>query len=303
MTTRVLVFGSSGFIGSNTIQGLISQGHDVLGCDIKEPWKAERFSDYDFLKCDITNYRELYNLMHDYKPHFVYNFSAIIRPTECELESLNSCDVNIKGLYNILECCKKNPELRRFIFPSTVHIYQSDSLSEDDPLDLSGIPHLYPATKLMGEQLIKSYNLLFGIPYTIFRYGVAYGIGGHDDGVIATFIKNNLKSKTLILRGNNKRSFLNVKDHVRANILALSKEAKNQTFNLDGGEKINMRDLALMVEEISKNKSKIKTLSARKNDYEGVNVCNEKIKKKLGWEPSVSLRVGISELIKIYNEK
>tara|TARA_Y100000361_G_scaffold9552_2_gene7693 strand:- start:4202 stop:5095 length:894 start_codon:yes stop_codon:yes gene_type:complete len=297
------VFGSSGFIGSNTIQGLIDQGHSVLGCDIKEPWKPERFSDHDFLKCDVTNYGELQSLMSDYRPHFVYNFSAVIRPVECELKSLNSCDVNIRGLYNMLECCKNRSELKRFIFPSTVHIYQSDSLSEDDPVDLKSIPHLYPATKLMGEQLIKSYNLLFGIPYTIFRYGVAYGIGGHDDGVVATFIENNLKSKTSTLRGNNKRSFLNIKDHVRANILALSNEAKNQTFNLDGGEKISMRDLVLMIEEISKNKSKIKVLPARKNDYEGVDVCNEKIKKKLGWEQSISLREGISELIKIHNEK
>lgn len=300
---KVLIFGSSGFIGSKTIEELSSKGFDVLGCDIREPWKSDRFSAHDFLNCDITNHAEVMRVVKLFKPSFIYNFAAIIRPVDCELASLNSCDVNVKGLYNILECCKNLKGFERLFFPSTVHIYQSNSMNEDEQTSLKNVPHLYPSTKLVGEQIIKSYNLLFDIPYTIFRYGVAYGPGGHEDGVVMSFVRNILRSKKISLRGNNSRSFLNVRDHVRANILALSSEAKNQTFNLDGGEKIKMRDLISIIEEICGKKAELEILPVRQNDYKGVKVCNEKIKERLGWEPSITLRQGITELIKIYNER
>ena len=294
--SKVLVFGSSGFIGSSTACELLSKGYDVLGCDIEEP---TRCTDFNHKTIDVTNYTSVQSIVNKFQPDYIYNFSAIIRTEECRLNSLRANDVNIKGMYNILESCKFVPRLQRLFFPSTVHVYTDTTTTcvEKTTPHMNDPLHLYPASKLICEQLVRSYNLLYGIPYTIFRYGIAYGIGGHHDAVTSVFISKVLNGDSVEIHGNNRRSFMYVTDHVAANIACINESAKNTTINLEGPTNVTMRELLELIMSITEKKVDVIQKEGRVCDYIGCSVSNEHARNTIGWRPRVSLADGIKKML------
>jgi len=296
MKSKILIFGASGFIGSNTIRQLVQDGHMVLGCDMCEPY---RFCDYEHNTLNITNYNMVERVINNFKPDYIYNFAAIIRSEECRLNSLKSNDTNIKGLYNILDACKAQTQLKRLFFPSTVHVYNDTKLELDESLaPHSMLPlHIYPAGKLIAEQLIRSYNLLYGIPYTIFRYGIAYGNDGHHDSVTNILVDKVIRGETVSLYGNNRRAFLHVSDHVRANIMSMSENAINKTINFEGPTNVTMKELLDIIINLTGKRVSIDIQPSRQEDYVGCVVSNGFAKECIGWEPLVDLQTGMQILI------
>lgn len=296
MKSKILVFGSSGFIGSNTIKQLVSDGHSVVGCDIVEP---TRFSDYCYEHVCVTDYTSVQSIINSTRPDFIYNFSAIIRTEECRLHSLRANEVNIRGMYNILEACKHVPRLQRLFFPSTVHVYTDTNnlCTEDSVPHVSDPLHLYPASKLICEQLVRSYNLLYGIPYTIFRYGIAYGPGGHHDAVTNIFISKVLNNEPVEIYGNNRRSFMHVLDHVAANIASMSEAVKNMTINLEGPTNVTMKELLNIITSIVGKRAIIEEKPARVCDYIGCQVSSKIARDLIMWSPKISLSEGIKSII------
>ena len=296
MKSKILVFGASGFIGSNTIRELIRECHNVIGCDICHPTRCNQ---YTHERVDITRFREVENIINKFKPDYIYNFAAIIRSEECRLDSLRSNDVNIRGLYNILDACKSQEQLKRLFFPSTVHVYNDTKLILDESLAPHSMQplHIYPASKLIAEQLIRSYNLLYNIPYTIFRYGIAYGSDGHPDSVTNILIDKVLSGDSVSLFGNNRRAFLHVTDHVRANIMSMKESAKNKTINFEGPENVTMGKLLDVIMSIANKRVSVDIQPARREDYVGCMVSNKFAKECIGWEPKVDLQTGLRMLI------
>lgn len=296
MKSKILVFGSSGFIGSNTIRELIRDGHEVIGCDIRHPTRCNQ---YTHERVDITRFHEVENIINKFRPDYIYNFAAIIRSEECRLNSLNSNDVNIRGLYNILDACKTQKQLKRLFFPSTVHVYNDTKLILDESLAPHSMQplHIYPASKLIAEQLIRSYNLLYNIPYTIFRYGIAYGSDGHPDSVTNILVEKVLSGESVSLFGNNRRAFLHVTDHVRANIMSMKESAENKTINFEGPENVTMRELLDIIMSVANKSVSVDIQPARQEDYVGCMVSNKFAKECIGWQPLVDLQTGLRMLI------
>ena len=296
MKCKVLVIGSSGFIGSNTARQLVDDGYDLLGCDLEPP---TRECNYDHVDVDVTKHNEIEKIIHTYKPEYIYNFAAIIRSEDCRINSLESNDVNIKGVYNILDACKWQTQLKRLFFPSTVHVYNDTKLQLDESLAPHSMHplHIYPAGKLIAEQMIRSYNLLYKIPYTIFRYGIAYGNDGHHDSVTNILVNKVIRGETISLFGNNRRAFLHVSDHVRANIMSMDLNALNKTINFEGPTNVTMKELLDIIMNITNKQVSIDIQPSRQEDYIGCNVSNKFAKECIGWEPQVELQTGLQMLI------
>ena len=296
MNNRIVVLGSSGFIGSNTTRQLIKEGFEVYGGDISKPC---RFDEYNHTNIDITNFEQVRDFIIQTDPAYVYNFAAVIRSEECRLDSLKSNDVNIKGVYNVLEACKLCKNLKRLFFPSTVHVYNDTKLQLDESLAPHSMQplHIYPAGKLIAEQLIRSYNLLYNIPYTIFRYGIAYGCDGHHDSVTNILVDKVLKGETISLFGNNRRAFLHVSDHVRANIMSMNTNATNKTINFEGPTNVTMKELLDIIMDITNKRVSVDIQPPRQEDYIGCRVSNAFAKECIGWVPEVKLSTGLQMLI------
>ena len=93
------------------------------------------------------------------------------------------------------------------------------------------------------------------------------------------------------------RKFVYVEDLAEGNVLGLKSIAKNSTYNLDGGEKITIRQLAETIQGIL-GKVDIEYLPARPGDFSGKEVSSEKAKRELGWEASTSLEEGVRRYLK-----
>ena len=286
---KICLIGGAGFIGSNTAKHLRALGHDVYVADIAPG------ADYH---CDVTLPGQV-DLLLSKKFDVVYYFASIIRAEECRQDPQRAIQVNINGLANVLNCLKDTDT--RLIYSSTVHVYtepDTKALTEEAKLD-SNIPgHIYPVTKLMGESLIRSYNFLYGIPYTIVRYGIVYGEGGHEDLAVHAFIKNGLNKKPLRIEGGGvaKRNFVYIKDIVRGNAAVLSDAAQNQTINLCSEHSVSIREVAELVAQHIDD-CDLQIAPGRVGDHSEVQISNQKAQKLLGWKPEHDFNLMVRNLI------
>ena len=289
---RITVIGGSGFIGSHTVDLLLEKGHDVTIADIVEP----KNKDARFIRADITDSDEIHNAVQ--RQDYVYALAACKYVTTCFNNPRYAVSTNIQGLTNILEACR-NTGIQRVFFSSSVWAYngcKEENVDEDTPLMADALGSLYGYTKVVGEGLVKHYKYLYGLDYTIFRYGVAMGPGASDETVVSKFITRALEDKPLIINGTGEvhRNFLYVSDHARANVLALCDGARNEVINIEGAEKISVNDVAQFAKELAKPKKVVITHTAgRVGEFDGKNVSIVKAKKILGWKPEITFRQGM----------
>ena len=293
--SKIAIVGGSGFIGTQTTKELIYNGHEVTVIDINPP----RVSECDYICADCTNYLQLLQAL-DGGYDYVYMFAAISDSSENNRSPLLAIDRNIVGLANVLQSVAML-KIKRIIFSSTVWVYSvSDSINvtEDTPLPITSSDHLYTTSKLTGEALIRNYHKLLGVNYTILRYGIAYGPDCHPDTILSRFMSNALIGKPLVITGNGSisRNFLNVKDHARGNVAALSLAAENQIINLEGPEKITLARVADRVKELHGEVVKIVYTDTRPGDYRGKKVSNKKSMELLKWKPMIDFQKGTEEM-------
>src|SRR5207302_11503585 len=95
----------------------------------------------------------------------------------------------------------------RVLYASTIWVYSDLTqrlVDEDTPLHLPA--HLYTATKLAGEMYCRSYSELYGLDYTILRFGIPYGPRSRAEAVIPRFIQRALEGEPLTIAGDGKAS-------------------------------------------------------------------------------------------------
>lgn len=306
MNKRIAVIGGAGFIGSHTVNELISNGHRPIIIDRQVPpppdlyWDREKkrpVPSTEFRYADVTNLDEITNALKGVD--VAYMLAAVSDANEIKKNPQEGIAVNVTGLANVLLACVKN-KVDRVIFSSSVWIYSTTSASrvrvnEQTSIPIEGESHIYTSSKIVGENLIRSFKEMYGLNYTILRYGVAYGPGANKSTAISSFTKNALEGDPITINGNGKsaRSFLYVKDHARGNVLALKDSAKNQTINLDGKRKITIQEVAETISSMSDNDVEIIYNESIPSEYKGKQVSIKKAKDILGWQPETSFKEGI----------
>jgi len=285
--SNIAIIGGAGFIGTFTKKELQSHGYDVTVIDIKEN------SD---ITVDVIDYIRVKKALSLKKFDAVYMFAAISDSKENHIDIKKAVNTNIMSLTNTLDAMYELG-IPRIIFSSTVWVYSVcnvTEVNEDTNLSISNSDHIYTTCKLTCEAIIRNYQNVRGIDFTILRYGIAYGPGCHPDTVLSKFISNAISGKPLVVTGNGNiyRNFLYVTDHARGNRLALSEKAKNQIINLEGAQSISIKNVAERVQELHGKEVKIIYTDERLGDYKGKIVDNSKAKKLLNWEPTVNFLEG-----------
>jgi len=278
---NVLVTGGSGFIGSHVVDKLIAAGHRVRVLDLKEPHRA----DVEFIQGDITVRDDINRATEQIE--VVYHIAAFSNIDKVRDNPLTTIERNILGTAYLLEDCVQR-KVKRFIFASSVYVY-----------DQGG--HLYTTAKQASEMLCKDYNALYGLPYTILRYGTAYGPRSRRADVISVFIERALNGQSLTIygSGNQARHFIYVEDLAEGNVAALQEVARNQTYNLEGSRPITVKEIAQAVKKLVADVP-IEYGKARPQDYGGTVIPPEGVSKELGWQPRVDLEEGIRRYVDWY---
>jgi UDP-glucose 4-epimerase len=229
----------------------------------------------------------------------IYHLGAIADVKDVYNEPHYAESINVRGTINILEATRLSGVIKRLIFASTIWVY-SDCLVEkvDETTPLISPSHLYTATKLASEHYCKAYSKLYGLKTTILRYGIPYGPRARDGAVIPMFVRKALKGDPITIEGDGSqyRKFIYVEDLAEANVLALKGIAQNKTYNLDGDEKITIKQIAETIKKIIGN-VKIEYTPTRPGDFSGKDVSIRLAEKELGWKPKVSFEEGLKRYI------
>ncbi|MFL5911808.1 MAG: NAD-dependent epimerase/dehydratase family protein, partial [Gaiellaceae bacterium] len=210
-------------------------------------------------------------------------------------------NINTRGTLNVLEAARK-AGVERVIYGSTTWVYSDCAEGEVDEETVIAAPsHLYTATKLAGETYCRAYSELYGIEYTILRFGIPYGPRARDGAVVPIFINKALTKLPLTIAGDGSqfRKFVYVEDLAQGIVRGLKPVAKNRIYNLDGSEKVTILEIAETVRDAVGDVEIVHT-EARSGDFSGKEVSSERAEKELGWTASTTFSEGVRRYLDWY---
>ena len=239
---KVLVTGSSGFIGSHVADALDEQGYQVVLFDAV-PSKYKTRSQKEYIG-DILNPDDIVKAIKDCQ--YVFHFAAQADIGSSSNDPTKTIHNNIIGTQNILEIARRN-NVNRIMFASTIYVY-------------SELGSFYRVSKQACEKIIEEYQREYGLDYTILRFGSLYGPRANDFNAIRSFLTHAIKEKKIIRRGDGEelREYIHVKDAARLSVVALDKKHNNKHLIITGNQQIKIKDLLTMIREIFNGEIEIK---------------------------------------------
>ncbi len=280
---KVLVTGSSGFIGSHVVDALIKNGLQVVLFDNKNsPYKSDE--QIEFIG-SILNKEDLDKSIRDCDA--VYHFAAQADIGVSSTSPEKTLETNIIGTQNVLKAAIKH-KVKRFMFASTIYVY-------------SELGSFYRVSKQACEKMIEEYQREFSIDYTILRFGSLYGPRANKFNGIQNFLIDALKNKKILRRGDGEeiREYIHVKDAAQLSVDALDKKYMNEHLIITGNQQIKVKDLLFMIKEIFKGQVKIDFGQEEELHHYEITPYNYKpqVAKKLTSSTYYDLGQGLMDLI------
>jgi UDP-glucose 4-epimerase len=299
---KIAVTGGSGFIASHVVDHLREDGNEVVVIDHRVRPHRE---DVQFEDIDILNLSALIQATRGCD--YVFHLAAVSNVNYAHKYPVYTVDLNINGTANVLEAARLN-EIGRVLFASTVWVYTgtrgNGQLNEEEPFHLPDAGHIYTTSKIASEMIIHNYWQLYRQPFTILRYGIPYGPRMREELVIPIFIRKALRGDPIVIQGDGDqyRNYVYIDDLARAHLLALSPRAENEVYNLEGSEKITIRDVAHTINKVLGGGVRIEHVPARPGDYAGKEVSARKILKELEWKPEVGFEEGVRRTVEWFSK-
>ena len=301
--SKVVVTGGSGFIGSHVVDALADAGHEVTVLDHRVPPHRDdvQFEDVDLL--DLSSV-----LAATRGAHHVFHLAAVANVNYAYKYPVYSTALNVMGTTNVLESARLNG-IERVHLASTVWVYngapEDAVIDERVPFHLDGAGHIYTSTKMACEMLCHNYRELYDLHFTVHRYGIPYGPRMREELLIPIFLKKALRGEPLTISGNGLqyRKFLYVEDLAAAHVLAMSDEAVDQTYNLEGPHKVSVLEVAESIRDLIGDHVQIEFSPERPGDFGGRDVSGEKAARELSWKPAVDFPAGLAETVRWFTQK
>ena len=306
MISNIAVTGCAGFIGSNLVDRLLADGHQVIGIDnfstgqhrfLERAWTHPRFRivendllDLDSLKPAFAGGETVFHLAANADVRF---------GTEHPRKDL---DQNTIATHNVLEAMRANG-IKKIAFSSTGSVYGEALViptPEDAPFPVQ--TSLYGASKLAAEGLIAAYSEGFGFQSYIFRFVSILG-ERYTHGHIFDFykqLKENPNTLRVLGNGQQKKSYLYVQDCIDAMLLAMEKSTGNvNIFNLGVDDFCEVNDSIGWISERLAVKPRLEYTGGNRGwigDNPFIFLDTRKI-RTLGWKPKLSIRDGVIKTV------
>ena len=292
---KYVVVGGAGFIGSNIVDKLVEQNHEVVIIDNLSTGKMENVNPKASIEyLDISNTKEcpsMVEIMSGADSVFLLAAKARVQPSienPVEYEMNNTI-----GTLNVLKCAS-DAGVKRVVYSASSSAYgNTEKLPsvESDPVNpLSP----YGAQKYYGEVMCKMFSEVYGLETVSLRYFNIYGerqnVGGAYAMVIGIFVDQLLKGEPMTIRGDGeqRRDFTYVGDVVNANILASQSEkvGNGEVINIGNGDNRSINEIADMIGDNKVNVDPVIEPPETLAD-------NSKARELLGWEPKGNINTWI----------
>lgn len=292
--------GAAGFIGSHLCEYLRFLGYEVTGLDDLSVGRLSNLSSvmnqkgFQFINCDISDLNQLKKVPRNYE--YVFHLAALADIVPSIDRPKRYFDVNVVGTMNILEHINKN-DLRKFIYSASSSCYGIPTTYPTNEKSELRPQYPYALTKLLGEQLVLHWGLVYKIPVVSLRLFNVYGPRARTSGtygaVFGVFLAQKRAGRplTVVGDGSQTRDFTYVTDVVGAMISAATDSVKNEVFNVGSGGTYSINQL---VEILGGERVNI---PKRPGEPECTFADISKIQKELGWSPKVTFQKGVELMV------
>lgn len=304
---KVIVTGGAGFIGSNLVEELSKQ-HSVTVIDDLSTGRMENIAhikNVDFIKGSITDLGLLKHAFTD--AECIFHLAALPSVQRSVDDPLASNNANVTGTLNVLVAAR-DCGAKKFIFASSSAIYGDEPTlpkTEDmKPYPLSP----YAVAKITGEYYARVFSEIYGLKTVCLRYFNVYGPRqdpkSEYSAVIPIFISRILDGLPPVIYGdgNQTRDFCNVRDVVKANILAMKRESAEGVFNIACGRRISLNELAGFIMEIVGRQVKPEYDEPRAGDIRDSLADISAAGEALGYHPDYDMNSGLKETVKWFQK-
>jgi UDP-glucose 4-epimerase len=296
MVKRVAVTGGAGFIGANLVRMLLDRDYQVTVVDDLSAGRREYLTGLpvEFIEGDILDAGLVGQVVHG-RDGVVHLAAQTGVPGSLQ-DPHRDCRVNVVGTLNLLEACRL-AGVGRFVFASSNAPLgrQLPPATEDKaPLPISP----YGASKLAGEGYCLAYHGSWGLGTVVLRFANVYGpYSAHKSSVVAKFFKDILAQGQITIDGDGEqtRDFIYVGDLCQAIGLALESGVGGEVFQIATGVETSVRDLVVMVQEVTGGPVEVHHGPARRGDIRKNYSAVSKAQTVLGWEPRVALMDGLQK--------
>lgn len=248
---KAIVFGGSGFLGSHVADVLSRKAFEVVIYDLKP--STYLYGSQKMIVGDVLEQDKVEKAVSDCD--IVYNFAGISDIDESYKKPLDSVKSNIVGNAVILDACRK-AKVKRFIFASSVYVYSKSG-------------SFYRSSKQACELIIENYNEIYGLPYTILRYGSLYGPRSDERNFIHNILKQAVTKKKVVREGDGEeiREYIHVSDAAQSSVEILSDDFVDQCVIITGNQQMKVKDLLNMIKEMLDNRIEIEYAAPQFNHH------------------------------------
>ena len=305
---RILVTGSTGFIGSHLAELCVEQGFEVVAFDrynSNNHWgwleKSKYKDDMEIILGDVRDYDSVSKAMEGCSG--VLHLAALIGIPYSYNSPLAYIRTNIEGTYNVLEAAK-NLNLEQILITSTSETYGTAQYTPIDENHLLVGQSPYSATKIAADQLAISYYRSFDLPVKIVRPFNTYGPRQSARAVIPTIISQIIDKKKSIKLGSLSptRDLSYVADTCNAYIdIYESDSLFGEVTNIGMNSEISIADLTDLIASLMNSDITIESSEERvrpeNSEVERLVCDNSKLMKYTSWKPKYTLEKGLTEVI------
>eukprot|EP00123_Amoebidium_parasiticum_P014079 comp22315_c0_seq1/m.33153 comp22315_c0_seq1/g.33153 ORF comp22315_c0_seq1/g.33153 comp22315_c0_seq1/m.33153 type:complete len:425 (-) comp22315_c0_seq1:192-1466(-) len=303
---QVLVTGAAGFIGMHLALQLTKRGNDVVGLDNFNSYydtELKRDRAYELhkegipiVKGDVCDRELLVELFRKHRFTHVAHMAAQAGVRYSLKDPLAYVRSNVQCFVTLLEVVRTFPGVK-VVYASSSSVYGRNTkvpFSVSDPIDLPS--SLYAATKKANEDIARVYHNLYKIPLTGLRFFTVYGPWGRPDMAVYDFTEKMFAGKPINVysHGVLQRDFTYVDDIVNGIIAAVNYGAQLEVFNLGKGHPEKVNELIAIIEQAFGRKAARNEMPMQPGDVAQTWADIEKTKEMLGFEPTISLKEGVS---------
>lgn len=303
-----LVTGGGGFIGSNIVNELLNQNHNVKILDNFSTGKRENLSkflnDIEIIEGDIRSYHIVLQAVKN--TDIILHQAALPSVPRSIKDPITTNDVNVNGTLNILNAAVSE-KVKRVVFASSSSVYGDNPVLPKSEELIPAPKSPYAVSKLAAEYYLKVFSQVYDLETVALRYFNVFGPNQDPNSqysaVIPKFIKafKNNHIPVIFGDGEQTRDFTYVSNVVKGNILAATKPIeKNLTLNCACHDRISLNTLIHKLNEIFNKNIKPEYLPPRQGDVKDSFASIDLITKYLDYKPEVLFSEGLEKTVKFY---
>lgn len=306
---RCVILGGAGFIGSHLTDRLLRDGHSIRVFDL--PNISRRNLDgirgeVNLVGGDFANPKDLAVALDDMD--VVIHLVCTTLPGPSNENPTYDIESNVLSTIRLLELCVAKGVKRVLFASSGGTVY---GIPREIPISEAHPTHpicSYGITKLCIENYLSLFHHLYGMDFTVFRFGNPYGEKQRYDGVqgaVAVFLGKTISGKEIDIWGDGSvsRDYIYIGDLVDAVASSIENDVHSKIYNIGSGISHSLNDIISLIRDITGTSPSVNYLPSRRLDVPMTCLDISRARRELAWVPKVSMREGIARLWKWMQRK